>query len=630
MANTKLHKLLIRQLSKTCPKLEENLIKNKDFIKFLASVSKTYEESDEHAYTLERSLELSFEELEALQLKQKNSYKLQLRAMVNVMPDMMFLNNESGVFLEVLCPIEESLGFSKSEILGKSYEDIFSPRLANTFNKKLRKAIRTNKLTIMNYELIIDKEVQYYEARLIATKHIVDGEQTVISIVRNVSKEKRNQQKLEYMARHDDLTKLPNRFYFQKKLKSSIKEAKINNTQGALFFLDIDKFKMINDNLGHDIGDELLLKITKRLKKILIQKIFLARFGGDEFVLIVENKSEFELRWLADSIMALFNQPFKIKKYVFDITTSMGICTFPHMISSTAQLIKQADIAMYKAKDSGRATYKFFTKELAQKAYNEFNMEIKLKKAIERNEFHLVYQPQIRLFDNKLIGFEALIRWQSDKLISPLTFIPLAEQCAYIEYITDWVIEEVCKQIICWKKEKFDFTRVAINLSRQELGQRNLLPRIINILEKYKVAFTSIEFEVTETALFKNTKVTFENITALRAKGSLVSIDDFGTGYSSLSNLNEFLFDKLKIDRSFILGIHKKKESEYIIKATIAIAKSLNLKVLAEGVETLEQLTFLKEHKCDEVQGYYYSRPILASETSRFKVNSITPINYHI
>ncbi len=591
----------------------------KDFEKFLDSVSKTYEEYDEYAYTLERSLELSFEELELLRLKQKSSYEAQLKAIVNAMPDIIFLNNEEGIFLDVFSRKDDDFYVSRSEIIGKSYREIFPLKLANFFNKNLNKTIKTNQLNVIEYELTIHNEIQYFEARLIATGHLVDDKQTVISIIRNISKERKAQLKLEYLATHDDLTKLPNRFYFQKRLKAKIKEAKKEGIGGALFFLDIDHFKTINDNLGHDVGDKILLKIIKRLKAVLSKEDFLARFGGDEFVIIVHNRSESELKELANAIMKQFLKPFKVKKYFLELTTSIGICGFNQEARSTTQLLKQVDIAMYRAKDLGRNRYVFFTDSLAEKAYREFNMEVKLKKAIERDEFYLVYQPQISLLNQQVVGVEALIRWKSDGvLVPPLTFIALAERCGYIEHISNWVINEVCRQINLWKSEGYAVKRVAINLSRHELSRRTLLTRIVRIINRYKVDPSSIEFEVTETALFRNTIIAFENIKALRQEGFLVSIDDFGTGYSSLSNLNDSLFDKLKIDRSFIVGINKKKESEHIIKATIAIAKSLNLKVLAEGVETKEQLNFLKEYHCDEVQGYYFSPPILPEQLLSF------------
>ncbi|CAA6809771.1 MAG: diguanylate cyclase/phosphodiesterase (GGDEF & EAL domains) with PAS/PAC sensor(s) [uncultured Sulfurovum sp.] len=619
MANSKLHTLLLRQLNKICKNGEKRLEENENFEKFLHSISKTYEEYDQHSYTLERSLELSFEELETLQLKEKSSYETRLKAMVEAMPDMMFLTNEEGVFLEAFSQKDEVLFPSSLDIIGKNYDEVFPKELEGFFCTNLKKTLINQKLNIV--EFMLESEKQYYEARFISANYLIEGKETVISIIRNISSEKKIQKELKYIALHDDLTKLPNRFYFQKQLKETLKEAKKKQFQGALFFLDIDQFKIINDNLGHNIGDKILLKITKRLKKVLNQKYFLARFGGDEFVIIVDKVSSIELRKVADLVMEQFVKPFKVDKYSLDMTTSMGICTFPDMISSSSQLLKQADIAMYKAKSSGRNRYKFFTRELAEKAYDEFSMEVNLKKAITNNEFYLLYQPQIQLNNNKLIGVEALIRWKSHTLISPDKFVPIAERCGFIDQISDWVIEEVCKQIKRWEKEKIITGKVAINLSRRELGKKNLLSRIMTIIEKYKISTSAIEFEVTETAVFANRKTAFKNITTLREKGFSIAIDDFGTGYSSLSNLKEFLFDKLKIDRSFIQGIGHKKESELIVKATIAIAESLKLKVIAEGVETYEQLAFLEEQRCNEVQGYYFSRPVSASDISSFYAN---------
>jgi EAL domain-containing protein (putative c-di-GMP-specific phosphodiesterase class I) len=294
----------------------------------------------------------------------------------------------------------------------------------------------------------------------------------------------------------------------------------------------------------------------------------------------------------------------------------MGICSFPHNILNASQLLKQTDMAMYKAKAMGKNNFQFFTQALADKEYEKFILELKLKHAIENNEFYLVYQPQIRLIDNKLVGVEALIRWKSSELnlVSPLKFIPIAEQCGFIDTITNWVIKDVCRQIKLWDKEGFQPMKIAINLSRQELGKKNMAKRVSSIIEKEGIPFSRIEFEVTESALFENAFYAFKNISDLRLMGFVISIDDFGTGYSSLSNLKDFLFDKLKIDRSFIMDIAVKKEYESIIKAIIAIAKSLNLKVLAEGVETKEQLDFLRLHGCEEIQGYFYSPPIRSEE----------------
>lgn len=591
------------------------LLESDDAQKLLSLISSAYEDFDEDNYLLERSLEISFNELKLYQLEQKNSYESHLNAMVSAMPDMMFLNNSDGKFLEAFVKENQDL-ITSQEIVGKFYKDVFPNYISEFFSKNLEKTLKHKTLHVAEFMMRDDN--RYYEARFMVLNHKIDGKESVITLVRNITKAKRIQEKLHFIATHDDLTKLPNRFYFEKKLKKSLKVAKREQHEGGLLFLDIDNFKVVNDNLGHNIGDYLLIAITNRLKELLGKNEFLARFGGDEFVLIVPKATDEKLKLIAFTILQQFIKPFQIEKYLLEMTTSIGICTFPNSISSYTQLLKQADIAMYHAKNMGKNRYAFFTKALAEKSYDEFMLEVNLKKAINNNAFYLVYQPQISLDNNSLIGVEALIRWDNNGLVPPSKFIPLAEQCGYIEQVSDWVIEEVCRQINLWKQEDVKVPRVSINLSRRELSKTNLLQRIVQITKQYKVESTLLEFEVTETAIMSNREITFKNITALQTHGFLVSIDDFGTGYSSLSNLTEFFFDKLKIDKSFIFGIGKIKESELIIKATIAIAQSLNLKVIAEGVETKEHFHFLKKNNCDEVQGYFCARPIRGSEIKAF------------
>ncbi len=610
-----LHKLLKRQLEKfNLTNLETPI--NPDILKkILELISQTYTELDTHIYTLERSLNISSEEMNKIYKEQKRSFNSHINAIIKAMPDMMFLNNEDGKFLEVFISDDSDLYISKDELLGKCYKDIFPNELASFFYKSITKAIKDNSLTIIEYELKILKKLKYYEARIMPVGLSIDNKETVIVIARDITKAKKTKDRLKFIAMHDSLTKLPNRFLFQKKLKNAIKRTKKENSLGALFFLDIDRFKEINDNLGHDIGDKLLIKCTRRLKKVLCQDSTLSRFGGDEFVILVENiLSRQEVINIANRIMKTFIKPFKIGKYILDITTSMGISIFPEDSGHITQLIKQTDMAMYQAKALGRDNYQFFTKELADKAYKKFVLEANLKNAIDNREFSLVYQPQVRLKDNKIIGVEALLRWESRDLglIPPNTFIPIAEICGFIEPISDWVIRKVCKQIKIWDAKLYSPIRVAINLSRREIGKIDIFDRITKIINEYNIDFQRIEFEVTESALLENVSHAFKNIEKFRSVGFMVSIDDFGTGYSSLSNLKDMLFDKLKIDRSFTKYIFIDRGDEAIIKATIALAKSLNLKVIAEGVETQEQLEFLANHGCDEMQGYLYSQPLKA------------------
>jgi len=619
LENINTHALVLRQLKKLSKEKRALLTSDEAFLKFLDLVSMTYQEYDEHVYILERSLEVSYSELQSLQEEQKSSYESHMRAMIRVIPDIIFLNNEEGLFLEAFVKKKGSIGSDEAEIVGRFYEDIFPDYIASFFRENLKKTLSKKKLHVA--EFMVKDTKEYYEARFMSEEYLIEGKKTVVTIIRNITQDKKNQEKLQYLATHDSLTKLPNRFYFQRKLQEVLKER--NSEQpGGLFFLDIDHFKTINDNLGHDVGDKILVRITNRLRAALAEDDFLARFGGDEFVLIVTDAEEKVLEDIASLILEQFTKPFKVDKYLLELTTSIGICTFPPENASPTQLIKQADIAMYHAKESGRNQYSLFTKELADKAYQEFMLEVNLKKAIDNNEFYLLYQPQIDLTNNRLIGLEALIRWEYQGLVPPSKFIPLAEQCGFIEHISDWVVEEVCKQINIWKQEKVDFPSVSVNLSRKEIGKPNLLERINKITHKYRVESSLLEFEVTETALMENKEIAFKNMMALRSHGYFVAIDDFGIGYSSLSNLKEFLFDKLKIDRSFVSGIGYIRESELIIQATIAMAHSLKLKVIAEGVETKDHFKFLTQNSCDQVQGYYCSYPLRGEELSSFEFQS--------
>jgi len=615
-----MHKLLERQLKKfnlnsIDKPISPNLSKD-----IFSLISQTYKELDEYNYTLERSLTISAQEMNEIYKQKKNSFNSHIQAIIKAMPDIMFLNDEDGKFLEVFVSQDEVLDVPKDFLLNKYYNEIFPPQLASFFHESITKAIKDNKLNVIEYHLHIYGKKKFYEARIMPVGLSLENKQTVIVIARDITKAKKIENRLKYIATHDSLTKLPNRYMFQKSLKEALLKARKDKTMGALFFLDIDRFKEINDNLGHDIGDSLLIKCTKRLKKVLCQKSTLARFGGDEFVILVESVSSTNnIEYIAKKIMSQFIEPFKIDKYLLDVTISVGITVIDKNSKNATQIIKYTDMAMYHAKSLGRNNYKFFTKELEKKAYEKFMLEVNLKSAIEQKEFYLLYQPQVRLKDNKIVGLEALLRWNNSEfgIVPPDKFIPIAEKCGFIEPITNWVINEVCKQIEQWDNSGFEPIRLAINLSRKEIGKSDMVQRVLDIVEKYNIECNRIEFEVTESGLLHNTSEAFKNIRELRSFGFIVSIDDFGTGYSSLSNLKDLLFDKLKIDRSFIKDIFVDSGDEAIIKATIALAKSMNLKVIAEGVETKEQLEFLFEHGCDEIQGYLYSPPVKAEIISQ-------------
>lgn len=612
MESIKLHQLLKRQLKKLNIRIDKPP-EPKAWKSLLKKISESYQEEEENRYTLERSLDISEKEMSLLYQKQKDSYEARLKTIIHTIPDLMFLYDENGKYIELFSKDEKDLYKQKKGLTGKEYQELFPKKLANFFKRTIKQTIKEGRLNIIEYELTISHEIQEFEARFMPTNFEINQKETVITIVRNITEAKRDQRELEHIANYDNLTNLPNRLLFNKRLKRAITRAKRKKSCGALFFLDLDRFKEINDNLGHDIGDELLVRCAMRLKTVLGAEDTLARFGGDEFVIIAEEIASQEVvTEIAEKIMKQFLLPFRVKKYMLDISTSIGISLFPQNADNSTQLIRQADTAMYHAKDLGRENFQFFTDELADQAYEYFILESKLKQAFEREEFTLVYQPQVRLSDYKIVAVEALIRWHNDELgfVSPVKFIPIAEKSGLIEMLSNLVVHTVCKQIKIWDKQGCEPFIVSINLSRKELAKVDMADRLLSIIKKSTLPYQRFEFEVTEGALLENTTIAFKNIEKLRSFGVLVSIDDFGTGFSSLSNLKDFLFDKLKIDRSFVKDLDKDVSNEAIIKATIAMAKSLNLKVIAEGVETKEQLDFLIKHGCDEMQGYLYSPPV--------------------
>lgn len=438
-----------------------------------------------------------------------------------------------------------------------------------------------------------------------------------IIMLTDVSEIKRSQEELEHVATHDSLTNLPNRVLFNDRLNQAVYRSKRSGKLGALFFLDLDRFKNVNDNLGHQIGDELLVQVSNRLLGICRSSDTLARLGGDEFTLIIEGMDHTEEpAMIAEKILAEFIEPFKLGGYKLEVSTSIGISVFPRDSDDPVEIIKQADTAMYSAKELGRNTYQFYTQELTSNAFEYFAIEIALRKALQRDQFFLLYQPQYDLKSGEMIGVEALIRWQHPDMgiVSPAQFIPIAETTGQIQSIGEWVITESCRQCALWKSLGLENLIVSINLSRKQLIIPTLSKQVADILSEQGVAGEQIEFEITESSILDNKDIVYDNLTQFKAMGVSMAIDDFGTGYSSLINLKQFPLSRLKIDQSFVRDVTKDKNDEAIIRATIALGKSLNLDIIAEGVEKEEQRDFLIKEGCDQVQGYLYSEPLLADD----------------
>jgi diguanylate cyclase (GGDEF)-like protein len=426
--------------------------------------------------------------------------------------------------------------------------------------------------------------------------------------------------KLDHQAHHDYLTALPNRVKFQKEIQNMIDNRKDSNNNLAIFFIDLDHFKNINDSFGHDIGDQVIKITAKRIRKCIRKDDCLARFGGDEFVVLIDNyEDKNDLEAIAENIISCISKPVLIDNMTMFVSCSIGISLHREEIDSYHDFIKYADTAMYKAKEKGRNNYQFYTSEMTEVAFDRVLMETSMRFALEKEEFIVHYQPQVDGRLNKIIGMEALVRWNHEKmgLISPATFIPLAEETGLIIALDQWVMKTGMVQMREWYEAGLNPGRLSLNLSMKQLQQEDFIEIVKNILNETGCKAEWIEFEITESHIMHNVMEAIETLNNIKALGISIAIDDFGTGYSSLSYLKKLPVDKLKIDRSFIMDIPDNREDAAITNAIIAIAESLNLRVIAEGVETRKQKEYLLECGCHFIQGYLYYRPMPAEKMAK-------------
>lgn len=434
--------------------------------------------------------------------------------------------------------------------------------------------------------------------------------------LRDISELKDTQAALEHHAAHDQLTGLPNRGVFLNHLEKSSERAKRQKTSGALLFIDLDNFKMINDIQGHLVGDVVLLMVATRLKKIFRNGELISRVGGDEFTLIAEDvQSQSNAALIAQRILQELSVPFQIEDDEIEVQCSIGICLFPHENANTTQLIKQADTAMYAAKAGGKNNFQLFDSDFTKETTRLFLIEKHLRSAIRNKELLLNYQPQYDMQTGLVIGAEVLLRWNSKELgpISPAVFIPICETMGLIEEVGYWVLDNVCQQISVWKKFSSTPCIMSVNASRLQLEKPDFVKNVVACFDKHKIAGSQIEIEVTENAFTSSEKIMIKNLDALRKMGCKIAIDDFGTGYSSLSNLQTLPLDRLKIDRSFVEKIEYDQNAVTIASAVVSLGKSLGLEIIAEGVETKEQARELMKMGCIQAQGYYYGRPVEAA-----------------
>ncbi len=445
--------------------------------------------------------------------------------------------------------------------------------------------------------------------------------QQFISISNDITDKKKDEEKIYQLAHYDLITKLPNRVSFQKVLKKSIFDAAHSTHRLAVMFIDLDHFKFINDTSGHPVGDELLQEVAARFKSVIGDKNTISRFGGDEFTVMLPNiESVEEVSDVATRILESLLVPITLSSCEITISASIGISIYPDNGQDASTLLSCADNAMYRAKESGRASFQFYTDQMQVDAQERVALERELRVALKESQFILHYQPQIDIHSHSVIGMEALIRWKHPNkgLIPPDKFIPIAETTGLIVPIGEWVIDEACRQLQLWSTAGFDNLTMAINLSARQLFQNDLLEVIESSIHKYNIEASKLEFEITESMMMLNIEEIIDTLNMIKALGVQLSIDDFGTGYSSLSYLKRFPLNKLKIDKSFIDGLPDDKDDFAIVQSIIAIGHALKLTVIAEGVETIEQYEALENNQCNEIQGYYFSKPLAVSAASQF------------
>ncbi len=582
---------------------------------FLAAVDQSYQEFDVNQRTLDHSLMLNSEKL--VQVNEE------MNAVFQAIPDQLFHINSDGRIVSYKLGQSSHHYIKKEHLINQRMKDVTDVEVAEKFDVSIKQVLE--QLSSKHFEFIIvhERKVYYYEVRIMPVKT-----KAAIALVRDITEHKLAEEQIVYLAYHDSLTALANNRLFKDRLQHAISQADRNNKLLAVMFLDLDRFKLINDTMGHSAGDK-LLKITSQRLIDAVRKTdsvtlnsndlnsSVARSGGDEFTILLEDiESIKSVIRVAERIIESISMPMMLDCQEVHISTSIGISIFPEDGNQADEILRHADAAMYHAKSQGRNNFQFYTDSMNASSAELLALESNLHKAIEQKEFCLYYQPQVSLLTGRLVGMEALIRWKHPEkgFISPGVFIPVAEETDMIMQIGEWIIREACEQGARWVKKGYQLHKISVNLSARQLKAESLPMQIAKVLSETGMPANYLGIELTETAIILEPEIALSRLLKIKEMGISLSLDDFGTGYSSLSYLKRFPIDTLKIDQAFVRDIKVDHEDAALVKAIIAMAHGLGMGVIAEGVEEQEQLEFLGANACDSIQGFLFSRPLPAEE----------------
>jgi diguanylate cyclase (GGDEF)-like protein/PAS domain S-box-containing protein len=562
-----------------------------------------------------------------MQQQLKESERLH-RYLVNTSPDIIYILDPKGHFTFINERIESLLGFDKEELIGKHYSILVHTddmeQAKYVFNER-RVGARASSNIELRLKCKDDGAPRYFDTRSLpielSSMGIYNDSNTnkrdtylgTYGVARDITERKIAEETINFQAYHDLLTHLPNRSLLRDRLGLAISQAKREKEMLAVMFLDLDRFKNINDSLGHMIGDELLQQVSSRLKDCLREGDTLARFGGDEFTLLLPKVSERreDVSHIAEKIIAILKQPFNVDGHELYVSASIGISMYPQDGTNMDTLIKNADVAMYHVKDQGKNDYKFFSNDMNTPYFSSLSLDTGIHKALHNDEFSLLYQPQVDLKTGEIIGVEALLRWEHPEhgTISPCEFIPFAEETGLIVDIGNWVIKTALKELKSWTDAGLPQIRMSINVSTRHLAEKSIVKTINSALKETGIPGNCLEIEITENAIMDDMDSVIQKLKKLACNGVTIAIDDFGTGYSSLSYLHKLPIHTLKIDRTFLQESNFTSNDHTIVNTIVAMAKGLHLNVVAEGVETQNQLDYLRELDCNQAQGFLFGKP---------------------